>query len=747
MSGTYNPLLVFVSFVVAFLASYTAIELSSRISLLPQARGRTSWLVGGAIAMGIGIWSMHFIGMLAFALPIPVGYDLSTTAASLLIAVLASLVALITVTRGTLSRARLGAAGTLMGLGIAGMHYTGMSAMEMSPPIHYTFSILMASVAIAIAASIAALWIAFTLRTPEQQNLTFKRLGSAMIMGLAITGMHYTGMDAANFQAGSICLAANKLDANWLALLVSTSSFTVLIGTLVFLGLNTSNLSRSLTRANDELRQRGAELQESEKRFRATFEQAAVGIAHVGPDGRWLRVNQKLCDIVGYTREELLTMTFQDITHPDDLDADLAHLHQMLDGQIDTYTMEKRYFKKDGSEVWIALTVALMRDDANSPDYFISVVADITERKRAEERFRLVVEAAPNAMIMVNRDGRIVLVNLQTEKVFGYPRDELVGQRIDVLVPERLRHGHSDYRAAFFGDPKSRLMGAGRHLYGRRRDGTEVPVEIGLNPIEMAEGMFVLAAIVDITERRRAEEALRQRTEELGRSNRDLEQFAYVASHDLQEPLRAIAGPLQLLRRRFQGQLDARADEYIGHAVDGAGRMQALIDDLLAFSRVGRSEESWQRIDCARELDKALRNLSVAIEESGAQITHQELPTVRALSGQLTLLFQNLVGNAIKFRSKERPVQIHVGAETRDETWLFRVADNGIGIDPQHFERIFLIFQRLHTRRDYPGTGIGLALCKRIVEHHGGRMWVESEPGAGTTFFFTLRRTASDDHQ
>ncbi|PTB22003.1 hypothetical protein C9I57_05150 [Trinickia symbiotica] len=881
MSGTYNPLLVFVSFVVAFLASYTALELASRISLLPEARGRTSWLVGGAIAMGIGIWSMHFIGMLAFALPIPVGYDLFTTAASLLIAVLASFVALITVTRGTLSRTRLGAAGTLMGLGIAGMHYTGMAAMEMSPPIRYTFWILMASVAIAIAASIAALWIAFTLRTPEQQNLVSKRLGAAMIMGLAITGMHYTGMDAANFAAGSLCLAANKLDATWLALLVSTSSFTVLIGTLVFLGLNTSNLSRSLTRANDALRQRGAELEraiqslrdsqqmlqsivdnaldavitmnregaiigwnpqasaifgwsrddvlgrplnetiipprlreaharglqrylitgeaavlhkrlemsamrrngdefpielsitpigtgerqyfsgflrditgrkateralrEGEKRFRATFEQAAVGIAHVGPDGRWLRVNQKLCDIVGYTREELLTMTFQDITHPDDLDADLAQLHQMLDGQIDTYTMEKRYFRKDGSEVWIALTVALVRDDANRPDYFISVVADITERKRAEERFRLVVEAAPNAMIMVNRDGRIVLVNLQTEKVFGYTRDELVGQSIDVLVPERLRDGHSGYRAAFFGDPKSRLMGAGRHLYGRRRDGTEVPVEIGLNPIEMAEGMFVLAAIVDITERRHAEEALRQRTEELGRSNRDLEQFAYVASHDLQEPLRAISGPLQLLRRRFQGQLDARADEYIGHAVDGAGRMQALIDDLLAFSRVGRSEESWQRTDSVRELDKALRNLSVAIEESGAQITHHGLPTVRALSGQLTLLFQNLVGNAIKFRSKERRVQIHVGAETRDDTWLFRVADNGIGIDPQHFERIFLIFQRLHTRRDYPGTGIGLALCKRIVEHHGGRMWVESEPGAGTTFFFTLRRPASDD--
>jgi PAS domain S-box-containing protein len=400
MSGTYNPFLVFVSFVVAFLASYTALELSGRISSLPQALRRTNWLLGGAIAMGIGIWSMHFIGMLAFTLPIPVGYDLSTTADSLLIAVVVSFLALITVTQGTLSRARLGAAGTLMGLGIAGMHYTGMAAMQMFPPIRYTFWIVMASVGIAIAASIAALWIAFTLRAPEQQNVVLKRLASAVIMGLAITGMHYTGMDAANFEAGSICLAADKLDTNWLALLVSTSSLTVLIGTLLFLGANTSSLSNSLRRANDELRHRGADLEraiqslrESEKRFRATFEQAAVGIALVGPDGRWLRVNQKLCDIIGYTREELSLLTFQDITHPEDLDTDLAQMHQVLEGKLDTYTLEKRYLKKDGGTKWINLTVALVHKEDGEPNYFISIVEDIERRKRAEEELRARTEA------------------------------------------------------------------------------------------------------------------------------------------------------------------------------------------------------------------------------------------------------------------------------------------------------------------------------------------------------------------
>jgi PAS domain S-box-containing protein len=387
-----------------------------------------------------------------------------------------------------------------------------------------------------------------------------------------------------------------------------------------------SRRTAELESVADQLHRKSAEveqalqlLRESEKRFRGTFEQAAVGIAHVGPDGTWLRVNQRLCDIVGYGREELLLMTFQDITHPDDLDADLAQVRQVLDGQIKTYTLDKRYRRKDRSEVWIALTVALVRDDAGSPEYFISVVEDITERKRAEEQ-------------------------------------------------------------------------------------------------------------------------LHRRTEELARSNHDLEQFAYVASHDLQEPLRAVSGSLQLLSRRYEGQLDAKANEFIGHAVDGAIRMDTLIKDLLTYSRVGRLDDPRQPTSCDEALDSALKNLSAAIREAGAQVSRSPLPTVRAIAAQLTLLFQNLIGNAIKFRREGTAPNIQVGVEARDGEWCFRVEDNGIGIDPQYFERIFAIFQRLHTRREYPGTGIGLALCRRIVERHGGRIWVESEPGMGTRFFFTVPR-------
>lgn len=412
---------------------------------------------------------------------------------------------------------------------------------------------------------------------------------------------------------------------------------------------------------------------------------------------------------------------------------------------------ERRTVEHSGGVVLVARDGRRTHVDANGAPTFdadgqlvgsVLVLHDVTERQRAEERFRVAVEAAPNAMIMVDREGKITLVNTQTERLFGYARIELIGQRIEMLVPERFRAHHDRYRSVFFANAATRPMGSGRDLYGLRRDGSEFPIEIGLNPIETSEGMFVLSAIADITERKRAERQLRQRTEELARSNRDLEQFAYVASHDLQEPLRAVAGPLQILQRRYQGQLDERADEFIGHAVDGATRMQALIDDLLSYSRVGRLEDPKRPTPAQQALDIAVQNLAVVIQETGAQITHDPLPVVPAISTQLALLFQNLISNAVKFRGQERTPRIHIGAKADGDEWEFSVADNGIGIAEQYFERIFVIFQRLHTRREYPGTGLGLALCKRIVEHHGGRIWVESTPGEGTTFYFTLARVA-----
>jgi len=243
--------------------------------------------------------------------------------------------------------------------------------------------------------------------------------------------------------------------------------------------------------------------------------------------------------------------------------------------------------------------------------------------------------------------------------------------------------------------------------------------------------------IGEIVERKRAEEALRRTAEELARSNKELEQFVYVASHDLQEPLRVVTGYLQLLERRYKNRIDADANDFIDFAVDGVARMQQLMSDLLEYSRVGMKGTPFEPTNVEAVLDKALVNLQAVIRDTGAVVTRDPLPTVEADQPQWVRLLQNLIGNGIKFRGERRP-EIHVSARRDQGRWVFSVRDNGIGIEPQYWEKIFVIFQRLHTRQKYSGTGIGLAICKRIVERHGGRIWLESQPGQGTTFYWTI---------
>jgi light-regulated signal transduction histidine kinase (bacteriophytochrome) len=273
----------------------------------------------------------------------------------------------------------------------------------------------------------------------------------------------------------------------------------------------------------------------------------------------------------------------------------------------------------------------------------------------------------------------------------------------------------------------------------RKKDGTSVPVSLRISPIKNINGRIIGASKIvrDISEEKRAEEQRLLLVADLERSNLELEQFASVASHDLQEPLRMVSSYTQLLEQRYGDKLDDTAREFIAYAVDGARRMQRLINDLLEFSRVGTRGKSPARVDANVVLGTVRVNLSVAIEDAGALVTNDELPTVVADQTQLSQLLQNLIGNAIKFHGA-KPPRIHVAASERSAEWVFTVRDNGIGIDPEYFERIFAIFQRLHVAAEYPGTGIGLAVCKRIAERHGGRIWVESDPGTGSTFSFSL---------
>jgi PAS domain S-box-containing protein len=359
-------------------------------------------------------------------------------------------------------------------------------------------------------------------------------------------------------------------------------------------------------------------LRENEERFRLLFQQAAIGIKRLDLAKECLlEVNDRQCEILGYSRDELLGLSLADFTHADDLPLERKQLSRLVSGEIPFFTIEKRCLRKDGGVIWVRVTNSLPSNDHGPATWWISVVEEITERKQADEAFRRI-------------------------------------------------------------------------------------------------------------------------TADLTRSNHDLEQFAYVASHDLQEPLRMVAGYLQLLSDRYRGRLDEKADKFIAYAVDGAERMSGLIRDLLAYSRLNTRGEQFQKTSSEEALCFALKNLASAVQETGAAIRHDSLPVVRADRTQLRQLFQNLIGNAVKFHSPDRIAEIQITAKEELHFWHFIVKDNGIGFDEKYLDKMFLIFQRLQGRSKFPGTGIGLAICKRIVERHGGEIWANGRPGEGSAFHFTI---------
>lgn len=363
-----------------------------------------------------------------------------------------------------------------------------------------------------------------------------------------------------------------------------------------------------------------------------------------------------------------------------------------------------------------------------------------TEYKRAEEELkaaqeytRNLIDSSLDMIISVDQDRRIVEFNLAAQKAFGYTKAEVLGKHVDILYADSAEglKVHKTLRATswFIGE-----------VLNRRKNGETFPSFLSASAMQDANGEFlgIMGISRDITERKRTEEKLKQAMAELERSNRELEQYAYAVSHDLREPLNTLASFLMLLERRYKGRLDSKADEFIARAVDGATRMDTVINDLLAYCRVGMGGKPLEPIDLPAILKQALANLDKPIKKSCAVVTHDPLPTVMADATQMIQLFQNLIGNAIKFRSN-LPPEIHIGVECKDGEWLFAVKDNGIGIDQQYAESIFGVFQRPHSREKYPGTGIGLAICKKIVECHGGRIWVESQPGKGSIFYFTIQ--------
>ncbi len=357
--------------------------------------------------------------------------------------------------------------------------------------------------------------------------------------------------------------------------------------------------------------------------------------------------------------------------------------------------------------------------------------------KNSEEKFRSVVQTASDAIISADINRNVIFWNGSAEDIFGYSADEAMWKPFTFIVPERFREYHQMGMKRVL--DRGMLTTSGKRLEttGVRKDGSEFPLELSLARWETREGVFFTAIIRDITEHKKLEEERERLLNELMRSNNDLEQFAYVASHDLQEPLRMVSSYVQLLGNRYKGRLDEDADEFISYAVKGAVHMQALLNDLLAYSRVGMKGEPFKLIDLKAALDMALNSLKVEVDSNHAVITVENLPVVHADEVQMVQVFQNLLSNAMKFCNAGTP-RISVSGEMRDDEWVVKVSDNGIGIEPKYFYRIFNIFKRLHTKEKYEGTGIGLAICKKIIDRHKGRIWVESELGMGATFYFTI---------
>ncbi|HXX44620.1 MAG TPA: PAS domain S-box protein [Candidatus Acidoferrales bacterium] len=406
---------------------------------------------------------------------------------------------------------------------------------------------------------------------------------------------------------------------------------------------------------------------------------------------------------------------------------------------------ELNHRRRDGSQIIVSSRWVLRRDVAGKPQAIMESNRDITLRKHEESKFRNLLEAAPDAIVIVNGSGRIELVNAQTEKLFGYARGELVGQPIEILVPARFRDQHGGHRQGYAQDPRARAMGAGFELWGVRKDGTEFPVEVSLSPLETERGTLISSAIRDVSDRRRIEEEIRklnselqQRLAQLSIVNEELESFSYSVSHDLRAPLRHIDGFARILKDEYGTNLSDEGKHYLDRVLKAANDMGRLVDDLLNLARIGRKEMVRQKVKLGDLVRHVISELAAEAEGREIEWRIEPLPEIECDPGLARQVLSNLLSNAAKFTRTRRPAVIEVGVRQVNGGQAFFVRDNGVGFDAKYADKLFGVFQRLHRQDEFEGTGVGLATVRRIVRRHGGDVWAESEPGRGTTFSFTF---------
>ncbi|WP_141734034.1 PAS domain S-box protein [Oligoflexus tunisiensis] len=492
-----------------------------------------------------------------------------------------------------------------------------------------------------------------------------------------------------------------------------------------------------ITRDITERKQADEKLRQSELRFRRLISGVKdYAIFMLDPEGYVMSWNEGAERIKGYKAEEIVGQHFSKFYPKDDAYRTKHELE--IAARTGTYEEEGWRIRKNGTRFWANVLITTVRDDAGQIIGFSKVTRDLTDKRNAQEalraseaRSRLVLEKAHDAFVAINDRGSITEWNPQAETTFGWSRQEAVGRSLcETIIPEKYHQAYRRGLENFVKSSEGPVLNRRLEFPALRKDGTEIPVELTVLPIKVDDSYSFTSFIRDISERKRAEA--------LAASNAELQDFAFIASHDLKEPLRMVSTYLQFVEKRARSKLNDEEREFIDYACEGAQRMQALIEDLLSYARLGRAPQNTRPVDFNAVAAEAEANLRPAIRESEASLRIGLLPTLNADPVQMVQVFQNLLSNAIKYRS-EKKLEIEITAEERQEGWMFSVKDNGIGISPEYAERIFLVFQRLHSdRTKYQGTGIGLAICKKIIERHRGRIWVESRSGEGASFHFIL---------